>query len=448
MPDVRRFVSSPRYTDGDIDEVFRAVHIYANNARQDDTSSLRKSISGYIYRHVSVDPPFADKKKADRGFQHAQLARLLCPVELLERYDQDPLRTTQELQAGKISCAIGDDAENWSLIFFKGYQYNSEKPLDGLLDPGAEVFFRSFLRIFFGEHAAAHPASFLGAKRGIANKNGMNDVSPRTLGYVCVQALFALCHIDQWQSRIGTLSLPDLYNVIVTMLEMPDDETAKDIRKAWNIAIFGHEDGRQGQGSGTMPAGNEQASSPPPLNRFQLARLARNEQAKILRRRTSKESSQLEPVGPSEPPQHNSLPHPMPSTQEPSPRPPSSDVMPAQVALSQLSGAYLDLRDSSPLSPNTTDADECLADLPLPAATKPISKPNSKRKRPTIDKPDDISKRRKELLTGNTANVHAASTETGEGQAAAQKCTEGLGDSQATPAGSMSRPGRRLRRRK
>ncbi|KAI0026310.1 hypothetical protein K488DRAFT_75445, partial [Vararia minispora EC-137] len=238
--------------------------------------------------------------------------------------------TTQELQAGKISCAIGDDAENWSLIFFKGYQYDPEKPLDGLLDPGA--------------------------KRGIANKNGMNDVSPRTLGYVCVQALFALCHIDQWQSRIGTLSLPDLYNVIVTMLETPDDETAKDICKAWNIAIFGHEDGRQGQGSGTLPAGNEQASSPPPLNRFQLARLARNEQAKILRRRTASKESGC-PVGPTEPPQHHSPPHSTPSTQEPSSRPPSSDVMPVQVALSQLSGAYLDLRDSSPLSPNTTDAD-------------------------------------------------------------------------------------------
>lgn len=65
------------------------------SARSDDCSSLRDTGLSYIAMDLPARrlepyiPPHADKG-SHRGFQHQDLARLLCPMRMLAEFDADP----------------------------------------------------------------------------------------------------------------------------------------------------------------------------------------------------------------------------------------------------------------------------------------------------------------------------------------------------------------------
>jgi hypothetical protein len=66
----------------------------AKGARSDDTGGLKMKAVLYIPLNPKQDPcipPITNEKsKSDRGFNHAMVARLLCPRKLLDQYDTDP----------------------------------------------------------------------------------------------------------------------------------------------------------------------------------------------------------------------------------------------------------------------------------------------------------------------------------------------------------------------
>lgn len=65
------------------------------SARSDDCSSLRDTGLSYIAMDLPTRrlephiPPHADKG-SHRGFQHPDLARLLCPMRMLSEFDANP----------------------------------------------------------------------------------------------------------------------------------------------------------------------------------------------------------------------------------------------------------------------------------------------------------------------------------------------------------------------
>lgn len=66
----------------------------SNDARSEDTGSLRYAILSYIpkdLRKDKLDPPLlTDDSKALRGFHHPMTARLLCPMRLINEFDKSP----------------------------------------------------------------------------------------------------------------------------------------------------------------------------------------------------------------------------------------------------------------------------------------------------------------------------------------------------------------------
>jgi len=65
-----------------------------NEARSNDSSSLKHDAMGYIMKDPDTEPlvpPIPRGKfKSDRGFNHPVIARMLCPMARLKELDADP----------------------------------------------------------------------------------------------------------------------------------------------------------------------------------------------------------------------------------------------------------------------------------------------------------------------------------------------------------------------
>ena len=62
----------------------------SSNSRTEDTGVLKPIIADYINPDPSEPVAKAPKNKSDRGFKHEKMARLLCPLSLLQEFDADP----------------------------------------------------------------------------------------------------------------------------------------------------------------------------------------------------------------------------------------------------------------------------------------------------------------------------------------------------------------------
>jgi hypothetical protein len=135
---------------------------HATNACSDDRSHLRHAIASFIYRDRELKPKLVEQNKSDRGFKHEELARLLCPADSIEDYDNDTegyilsfflfskiyailYSTRQKLLRGEINCAVNGQVENWGLYLFKNYEYDAENPDTGLFRSEVLMRVRDFL---------------------------------------------------------------------------------------------------------------------------------------------------------------------------------------------------------------------------------------------------------------------------------------------------------------
>ena len=62
----------------------------SSNSRTEDTGVLKPIIADYINLDPSEPVTKAQKNKSDWGFKHEKIARLLCPLSLLQEFDADP----------------------------------------------------------------------------------------------------------------------------------------------------------------------------------------------------------------------------------------------------------------------------------------------------------------------------------------------------------------------
>ncbi|KAI6032143.1 hypothetical protein BKA83DRAFT_16441 [Pisolithus microcarpus] len=105
--------------------------------KSDDASHLKAMISSYVAPHPdkkSVDPPLNVKGSKDRlGFNHPELACLLCPVRNLQEFLEDPAEVKKQLQNGGILVT----AQKWPAFLYSGdiagKNYNPEKSNEGFL---------------------------------------------------------------------------------------------------------------------------------------------------------------------------------------------------------------------------------------------------------------------------------------------------------------------------
>lgn len=62
----------------------------AGKARGDDLSRIKKN--ALKYAGVEVDRTELEEDKTKRGFKSLETGRLLCPIKMLDKFDEDPYK--------------------------------------------------------------------------------------------------------------------------------------------------------------------------------------------------------------------------------------------------------------------------------------------------------------------------------------------------------------------
>ncbi|KAG8220348.1 hypothetical protein J3R82DRAFT_3443, partial [Butyriboletus roseoflavus] len=166
--------------------------------RSTDLGTLKHTVLTYVMLdHKPLDPPISKKEdKSDRGFNHPQIARMLCPCKKLDVFDEDPdmyvlgaCRTTSltchriigTLQDGQIKAT----AANWPTMFYEDGVYDPDDRMKGLFRGHAAL--RVYLHLFIGPNAAVTDTAVGNPSRPSKNRLwGLMRVTPQIIAYTHV----------------------------------------------------------------------------------------------------------------------------------------------------------------------------------------------------------------------------------------------------------------------
>ncbi|KAG2337030.1 hypothetical protein BDR05DRAFT_895833 [Suillus weaverae] len=166
-----------------------------NHTRSEDASCLKCCMGSYAAPFPDkqvVQPVIAkdSKSRSRMGFNHPELAKMLCPVKYLGDYLKDPAGTTKKIQSGtlKVTAAL------WPT-----YPYPGDKPGQDF-DPDDIIkgLFQGFLLERIIKHIFTSPSSALmtGASNGTcpcnAKIHAMSKVEAKHIAYAAIQVIFFL----------------------------------------------------------------------------------------------------------------------------------------------------------------------------------------------------------------------------------------------------------------
>ncbi|KZP02808.1 hypothetical protein FIBSPDRAFT_864614, partial [Athelia psychrophila] len=207
-----------------LEKLVEVMESQAKEVRTTDSGNLKHDIVGYLPKRLFVDlvnPPIPKAlSKANRGFNHPQIARMLCPRDRLDAFDSDPTMIDQ-LQAGSVSVTPGDWA---TFLYNEEDDYDTEDPAKGL--------FQGYLVVRVAKHIWTAPSSALKSKAGAGKSTRANNAklhrmkrfTGRQIAYIVVQTWFALSSMESWDPDAENFSLKELFNLTVELFE--DDPTS------------------------------------------------------------------------------------------------------------------------------------------------------------------------------------------------------------------------------
>ncbi|EIW63734.1 uncharacterized protein TRAVEDRAFT_109399, partial [Trametes versicolor FP-101664 SS1] len=157
-------------------------------SRGDDLSRLRQRVIHYI------NPPRRTKLKglrikSNRGFRNILTGRLLCPVGMLEQFDDDPTAFLVGVRDGKIHITSRD----WPLFIYKESAMQPGKLRPGLFR--SELLEACYKAVYTGPQSADDElkgSCKSTGKPSISQKYGMQVVSAETLCYVIALASWSV----------------------------------------------------------------------------------------------------------------------------------------------------------------------------------------------------------------------------------------------------------------
>ncbi|KAG1732623.1 uncharacterized protein EDB91DRAFT_1251671 [Suillus paluster] len=202
--------------------------------------------------------PESKGSRAKMGFNHPDLALMLCPVKYLAGYQKEPSVTKAKLECGELKM----DARAWPALLYKGKvageAFNPKNIQDGL--------FEGYLLERVMKHVLTGPSSaFGGDDFHVPNScnvslHGMTSIEAENIAYAAVVARSAISSRDKWSVDDGTYSYRKAYYRTIDIICNPPDEVwAKAIIQHYNLKLFKDKGGR-GAGllnSATSDAGED-----------------------------------------------------------------------------------------------------------------------------------------------------------------------------------------------
>jgi len=170
----------------------------AKKTRGDDSAALKKYINQYPAPvGTGLLPPISmTEDKSMRGFNHPQLARLLCPVKYLGDFDMDPSGFREQVNNREVRITHSSwpafmydnyNPEDIVLGFLHGYYLLRVGPLHASVRLTNKCLLQVFRHIFTGPNSAMQAEVTTVTRRNNARIHGMKKVSPANIAYAAVQ---------------------------------------------------------------------------------------------------------------------------------------------------------------------------------------------------------------------------------------------------------------------
>ncbi|KAH9855281.1 hypothetical protein C2E23DRAFT_866887 [Lenzites betulinus] len=209
----------------------------AQKSRSDDANRLKDRIVDLL------DLPQDVRDKTDRGFRHTSTGRLLCPISLVDQFDEDPdnfCRMVHDMRKGRPRVSAGD---------YPLFMYNMDEYVPGKAKPG--LFKSSIMvacaRLIFQGPTAAKSGGATSKKKGkpaLAAKMNMSNFSVFTLLYVAALARFTLNAQGQWDDDDGDFKGMEFYACIMTAMAQ-DGEWCAGISAWYCKQLYGASSGNE-----------------------------------------------------------------------------------------------------------------------------------------------------------------------------------------------------------
>ncbi|KAM6499608.1 hypothetical protein JOM56_005116 [Amanita muscaria] len=211
-----------------IELLFRFMTRRAQQERASDSASVKSAIHGYLPGRINL----GDKK--NRGFNHPIPARLLCPRQLLDRFDMDP----EAFRNRVITNAIKVTSRHFpTFLYDEAVDYDPENKDIGLLQ--GHLLLAVYRHIFTGPKMALGGPYNPKAKPSKSQLHRRKGCDPYTIAYAAIQTYFALSSAEQWATMIGGFNLQQFYRQIVGLFE-DDPEWATKTLEWWNSKVSFH----------------------------------------------------------------------------------------------------------------------------------------------------------------------------------------------------------------
>ncbi|KAI0059026.1 hypothetical protein BV25DRAFT_1918739 [Artomyces pyxidatus] len=227
------------------DTLISNMQAAANNARSVDTSLLKKSVQELIALPESLGPCKIQPtlKKSERGGNHPQLARLICPIKDLADFDQDPIVGRKKLIMPNNGYKV--TATRWPTMLYKDYQLvDRNNLLEGLFR--SDFVVNCWMAIFLGASAINIEPGTATIKKGCnADIHGILRVGIHDLAYSIVQGRFSIGTLESWTEKEDNFNYSDFYHAILDTLD-PEDPWCEELLSWLNKRVFGHENGALG----------------------------------------------------------------------------------------------------------------------------------------------------------------------------------------------------------
>ncbi|KAH8834402.1 hypothetical protein DL96DRAFT_1580425 [Flagelloscypha sp. PMI_526] len=209
---------------------------------QGDRGHLRHDILSYLPKdllHGTLKPQISlfQRTKADRGFNHPQIARLLVPIKDLVVFDSNPNAYRMKVLQGHIKISEKD-----YLLFL----YDEDEVDVDMWDKDPNVaanadyekgLFKGYLLIRHLFTSRSSVVSSTAPRRTNTRKNNaeihdLTEAGGRQIAYTAVMTWFTLSTLESWGTGDSHFDLGEFYYSIVNAFEYDtEDEWAQDVIK-------------------------------------------------------------------------------------------------------------------------------------------------------------------------------------------------------------------------
>ncbi|KAF8443782.1 hypothetical protein L210DRAFT_3643378 [Boletus edulis BED1] len=227
-------LNNPRMEAKELQDICTWITRGMSDQRSTDLGSVKHAGLGYLFSNGKILEPSIAKleDKSMHGFNHPEIARMLCPRKKLDVFDEDPDMITGAHQEGTIRTMAG----NWPTCFYEEGVYDPENRAEGLFRGHAA--FRFYTHLFIGPSAASTNTVTLSSSKISKNRAwGLTEVTLSIIAYVHVLLYFTLSTAPRWCMAIGQMDLAEMAWAIIEMFDNKDDWT-KATLAWWNSRAF------------------------------------------------------------------------------------------------------------------------------------------------------------------------------------------------------------------